>query len=38
VRVVVRRFIDSDRNYDYYSRTFMGARRFEKNGLMEKTQ
>jgi len=25
-------------DYDYYSRTFMGARRFENNGLTEKTQ
>ena len=25
-------------DYDYYSRTFMGARRFETNGLTEKTQ
>lgn len=25
-------------NYDYYSRTFMGARRFESNGLTEKVQ
>lgn len=25
-------------DYDYYSRTFMGARRFESNGLTEKTQ
>jgi len=25
-------------NYDYYARTFMGARRFETNGLTEKTQ
>ena len=25
-------------DYDYYSRTFMGARRFEPNGLTEKTQ
>lgn len=24
-------------DYDYYSRTFMGARRFESNGLTEKT-
>jgi cell wall-associated NlpC family hydrolase len=25
-------------NYDYYSRTYMGARRLDKNGLTEKTQ
>jgi len=25
-------------DYDYYSRTYMGARRFENNGLTEKTQ
>ena len=25
-------------DYDYYSRTFMGARRFETNGLTERTQ
>ena len=25
-------------DYDYYSRTFMGARRFESNGLTEKAQ
>jgi len=25
-------------DYDYYSRTYMGARRFETNGLTEKTQ
>ena len=25
-------------DYDYYARTFMGARRFETNGLTEKTQ
>jgi len=25
-------------DYDYYSRTYMGARRFESNGLTEKTQ
>ena len=25
-------------DYDYYSRTYMGARRFDKNGLTEKTQ
>ena len=25
-------------NYDYYSRRYMGARRFDKNGLTEKTQ
>ena len=25
-------------DYDYYSRTFMGARRFETNGLTQKTQ
>ncbi|MCC7093827.1 MAG: C40 family peptidase, partial [Ignavibacteriaceae bacterium] len=25
-------------DYDYYSRTFMGARRLEMNGLTEKTQ
>ena len=25
-------------NYDYYARTFMGARRFETNGLTEKSQ
>ena len=25
-------------DYDYYLRTYMGARRFENNGLMEKTQ
>jgi cell wall-associated NlpC family hydrolase len=25
-------------DYDYYSRRFMGARRFDKNGLTEKTQ
>jgi len=25
-------------DYDYYTRTYMGARRFETNGLMEKTQ
>jgi len=28
----------SEIDYDYYSRTFMGARRFETNGLTEKTQ
>lgn len=25
-------------DYDYYARTYMGARRFETNGLVEKTQ
>ena len=25
-------------DYDYYARTYMGARRFESNGLTEKTQ
>jgi len=25
-------------NYDYYARTFMGARRFETNGVTDKTQ
>ncbi len=25
-------------DYDYYSRTFMGARRFETNGLTQKSQ
>jgi lipoprotein Spr len=25
-------------DYDYYARNFMGARRFESNGLTEKTQ